>query len=73
MANVKRASTTEAKEQRAKNWRDGTGPIEVQVRLDQKDSDLLRKLARKEDRSMASIVRRAIRKCAEEAGIVEAS
>ncbi len=55
--------------QRNKNWRETTGPIEVQVKLDQEDSDLLRKLARLEDRSMASIVRRAIRKCAADAGI----
>lgn len=73
MATAKRDVTTEIKETKAKNWRYSTGPIEVQVRLDQRDSDLLRKLARHEDRSMASIVRRAIRKCASDAGIPEAA
>lgn len=59
------------RKQRPKNMRSESGPIFLQVSLDEKDSNLLRKLARHEDRSMASIVRRAIRKCAAEVGIVE--
>lgn len=57
-----------AKERR-RNWLESTGPVEVQVKLDLADSNLLRKLAHAEDRPMASIIRLAIRRWAKDANI----
>lgn len=49
--------------------RSTSGPIYLQVVLSESDADLLRKLAHKEDRPMASIVRLALRERAADAGI----
>ncbi len=47
------------------------GQPNVNLRLDAKDLELLKKLAEREDLSRSDVIRRAIRKVAREAGLLE--